>query len=59
MNSAILPLILGYLAGNEKMRNQVMIGLQQIAGQGIDLLNGAGKTGDANVPSQPVSEPER
>jgi len=59
MNNAILPLIVGFLAGNEKARNQVMIGLQQIAGQGIDMLNGMGKTGGdaSNVPDrQPVPE---
>lgn len=57
MNNTILPLVLGYLAGNEKMRNQVMLGFQQLVGQGIDVLNGLNKTGgEPNVSSQFVSE---
>lgn len=48
MNGIILPLALGYLLGNEKAREQVMIGLQQLTGQGIDMLNGLNKGGDAS-----------
>lgn len=57
MNNTILPLVLGYLAGNEKARNQVMLGLQQLAGQGIDMLSGSNKTGgESDVSNKPVPE---
>jgi len=53
MNSVVIPLIAGFLLGNEKARNQVGIGLQQLVGQGIDLLNGMnGMGGVSNVPDQ-------
>lgn len=58
MNNTILPLVLGYLAGNEKMRNQVMLGFQQLAGQGIDVLNGLNKTGGGSNASNKQSAPE-
>lgn len=54
MNGALLPLIIGFLAGNEKARNQVMLGVQQIAGSGIDFLNnmnGKQNQGDVNAES--------
>lgn len=56
MNNVVIPLIAGFLLGNEKARNQVGVGLQQLVGQGIDLLNGMnsvnGTGGVRNVPDQ-------
>lgn len=58
MNSIIIPLIAGFLLGNEKARNQVAINLQQFAGQGIDMLNGLGKTGGEHNVSNSTAVPE-
>lgn len=50
MNSVIIPVVLGYLLGNEKARNQLGASLQQLTGQGIDVLNSISKNqGDVNA----------
>lgn len=56
MNSIIIPLALGFLLGNEKARNQVVIGLQQITGQGIDFLNSMDRNQGDQDAEQPKSD---
>lgn len=59
-NNSIIPLAIGFILGNDKMRNQVALGLQQLAGQGVDLLNTMEpRQGVNNVPNkQPVPRPK-
>lgn len=55
MNSIIIPVVLGYLLGNDRARNQLGASLQQLTGQGIDILNSFNKKqGDNNEQSESI-----
>lgn len=57
MNAAgILFVGLGYLLGNEQARNKFSETIQQLAGQGIDMINKVGGESDVHEADKESTE---
>lgn len=54
--SNILPLAIGIILGNDKMRTQVVASLQQLSGQGIDFLNNMNEPQNQGDPDEQSDE---